>query len=315
MTPIDRNRSAFAPGAPPVRPTALNPLNPLDLAKAALEGIKDLPRDLQMGLDVFQATNLRELQRLFGGDAKPDRMSDGAFLGAKGKQFPPGTPLNQMPGVTPANNPTPQKTILYVNGIMTPAEGQLREMQAIADTSGAKVLGLHNATQGLVTDLVQCVTDKLDKGRNPAVDALADTVYTELKAGRDVHLMGYSQGGLITARALFDVRQRLRLEDGLSSAQAEERLGHVNVETFGAASTKYPDGPKYVHYINNADLVPTLTGLGGSVDPLSFLKDAGKGAVVHRFTGGNLNPISNHMVDTLYMPHRVPFEQARANRF
>jgi hypothetical protein len=57
MTPIDRNRSAFAPGASPVRPTALNPLNPLDLAKAALEGIKDLPRDLQMGLDVFQATN------------------------------------------------------------------------------------------------------------------------------------------------------------------------------------------------------------------------------------------------------------------
>ena len=47
--------------------------------------------------------------------------------------------------------------------------------------------------------------DKLDKGTNPAVDTLADTLYTELKAGHDVQLMGYSQGGLITARALFDV--------------------------------------------------------------------------------------------------------------
>ena len=67
-----------------------------------------------------------------------------------------------------------------------------------------------------------------------------------------------------------------------------------------------------MHYVNNADAVPTLTGLGGSVDPLQFMKDAGKGAVVHRFTDGNLNVISNHMLDTLYMKHRVSFDEARA---
>ena len=325
MTSIDRNRSGFAPApaaprtapaaAPTVAPQGFNPLNPLDLAKAALEGIKDIPRDIQMGLDVFQAAHLAELQRVFGGSAKPDRMADGHFLGAKGQQFPPGTPLNQMPGVTPANDISPKKTILYVNGIMTPAEGQLREMQAIADRSGAKVIGLHNATQGLVTDLVQCLTDKLDKGSNPAVDTLADTVYNELKSGRDVHLMGYSQGGLITARALFDVEQRLRLEDGMSKSQVEQLMSHLKVETFGAASTKYPDGPQYVHYVNNADLVPTLTGLGGSVDPLSFLKDAGKGAVVHRFSEGGLNLLKNHSLQETYLKHRVPFEQARQNQF
>ena len=70
-----------------------------------------------------------------------------------------------------------------------------------------------------------------------------------------------------------------------------------------------------MHYVNNADPVPTLTGLGGNADPLAFLKDAGKGAVVHRFTDGNLNPISNHMLDTLYMKHRVSFDEARAGRF
>ncbi len=42
---------------------------------------------------------------------------------------------------------------------------------------------------------------------------------------------------------------------------------------------------------------------------------AGKGAVVHRFTDGNLNLIGNHMMDTMYLKHRVPFEQARAGQF
>ncbi|MDY7227205.1 hypothetical protein [Hyalangium rubrum] len=318
MAPIDRSRNLVSQVSPQARQSvekaSLNPLEKVvDLAK---QGLEDLPRFVKMGADVFESSHLRELQRLFGnGSAKPDRMHDGQLVGTQGQTFAPGTPLGMIPGVTPKNNPNPSETILYVNGIMTPLEGQLGEMQSIADTSGAKVIGIHNSTQGLVADLAQCVGDKLDKGSNPAVDTLADTLYSELKAGRSVHLMGYSQGGLITARALDDVAKRLRIEDGLSQAQVEQTMSRLKVETFGAASTHYPDGPQYVHYINNADAVPTLTGLGGSVDPLAFAKDAGKGAVVHRFTDGNLNPISNHMLDTLYMQHRVPFEQARENQF
>ncbi|MBZ4418434.1 hypothetical protein [Myxococcus sp. RHSTA-1-4] len=314
MSLIDRSRNLFSPA--PAKTSAAAPKNLLDsVVDAAKQGLADIPRFVKMGADVFEASHLREVQRLFGGDAKPDRMSDGKFVGAKGQSFPPGTSLKDIPAVTPLDNPNPSKSILYVNGIMTPMEGQLREMQSIADTADARVIGIHNATQGLVTDLAQCVGDKLDKGHNPAVDTLADTVYNELKAGREVHLMGYSQGGLITARALFDVQRRLRIEDGMSKAQTEQLMSRLNVETFGAASTRYPDGPRYVHYINDADPVPTLTGLGGSIDPLAFLKDAGKGAVVHRFTDGNLNPISNHMLDTLYMKHRVDFDEARAGRF
>ncbi|GEL73464.1 hypothetical protein [Myxococcus virescens] len=315
MSPIDRSRSAVTP--PIAKAPTAAPKNALvgGVVDAIKGGIADVPRFIEMGKDVFQAAHVNELKRIFGGDAKPDRMSDGKFVGAKGQTFPPGTPLKDVPGVTPLDNPNPSKTILYVNGIMTPTSGQLSEMQAIAETADAKVVGIHNATQGLVADLAQCVADKLDKGRNPAVDTLADTLYSELKAGREVHLMGYSQGGLITARALDDVAKRLRIEDGMSQAQVEKTLGKLSVETFGAASTRYVDGPRYVHYVNNADPVPTLTGLGGSVDPTAFLKDAGKGAVVHRFTDGNANPISNHMLDTLYMKHRVDFDQARAGRF
>ena len=45
------------------------------------------------------------------------------------------------------------------------------------------MVGVHNATEGMGADLPQCVKDKLDKGTNPAVDTLADTVYSEIEGG------------------------------------------------------------------------------------------------------------------------------------
>lgn len=278
-------------------------------------GLDELAREFQMGVDAFKAGPLAKLEDMFGGDAVADSQFDGKMVGANGQTFPPGTALSDIPGVTPKNNPNPSETVIYTNGIETTLKGQGAEMQALADSTGAKVVGIHNATDGLVTDLAQCLTDKADIGTNKAVDTLADTVYSELKAGRDVHLVGYSQGGLDTARALFHVQQRLEAEDGMSPAQAEQTMSHIKAETFGAASFKYPDGPQYVHYINNADAVPTLTGLGGSVDPLEFAKDAGKGAVIHRYTDATPDLIANHMLASQYLTHRVPFDQARAGQF
>ena len=118
---------------------------------------------------------------IFGGNG--DKKFDGALVGAKGATFPPGTPLSQIPGVTPKNNPNPSETLIYVNGINNNKDVQFASMQQLADKTGANVVGVHNATEGMVADLAQCVTDKLDKGKNPAVDTMADTVYSELKGG------------------------------------------------------------------------------------------------------------------------------------
>ena len=244
-----------------------------------------------------------------------DKVYDGKLVGAGGQTFEPGTPLSQLPAVTPRNNPNATATLIYVNGIATDKGGQSGELQAIADRTGMKAIGIHNATEGMASDLIQAVKDKLDKGHNPAVDTLADTVYSELKAGRSVHLMGYSHGGLITSRALNDVARRLRIEDGMSKAQVEQTMSRLNVETFGAAACKYPDGPNYVHYVNDKDLVPTLFGLGGSgKSPADFLRDAGKGAKVHYFSEKNMFSGAHALADT-YLKHRAAFEDARAGRF
>ncbi|KFE70458.1 hypothetical protein [Hyalangium minutum] len=254
---------------------------------------------------VAQKANL--LGGLFGGD-KADKPFDGKLMGAGGQTFNPGTPLSQIPGVTPKNNPNPSETILYVNGIGDTKDKQAGSLQSIADATGAKLIGVHNATEGQAADVLQCINDKLDKGTNPAVDTLADTIYSELKAGRSVHVMGHSQGGLITSRALGDVARRLRAEDGLSQADTEKMLGKVNVETFGAAAWSYPDGPKYVHYVNDKDLVPGLFGLGAGA-----LDKPGKDAVVKHFSAGS-NMGESHGLTSSYLPARIPFEEARAGK-
>ncbi len=246
----------------------------------------------------------------------PDTVYDGLFVGANGQTLGAETPLNQIPSVKPNNGKVATETVIFVNGINTTKDSQAATLQKIANQEGLNVIGIHNATEGMVKDIGQSVKDKLDVGTNPAVDTLANTVYNEIKAGRDVHLLAHSQGGLITSRALTDVYQRLRAEDGLSKADAQKMLGKVNVETFGAAAGHYPDGPKYVHYINSNDPVPNLFGLGSKIDKYNPTLDPGKGAVVHHFKQGHWWSISGtHSFDSVYLPRRVPFEQARRGDF
>ncbi|MET0401433.1 MAG: hypothetical protein ABW123_03480 [Cystobacter sp.] len=312
MTTIDRNLGS--PGLRPATPTTPAEKKPVNTPSAAPVAAKTTPRN-----DAFDAggaargvaTN-KLLGGLFGGG---DKKYDGMLVGAKGETFKPGTPLSQIPGVTPRDNPKPTETFIYVNGIKNDKDDQFQSMQQLADRTGAKVIGVHNSTEGIVSDLAQSVKDKLDKGKNPAVDTMADTVYSELKAGRGVHLVAHSQGALVTSRALNDVADRLRLEDGMSKAQVEKAMSKVKVETFGGAAGHFPDGPQYVHYVNNKDIVPTWFGQGNGTGVDEWARDGGKGAVVRRFEqGGGLDFDKTHSFNDVYLKNRVPFEQARAGK-
>jgi hypothetical protein len=319
MNPIERGRNLInqvRTGAEKtIEKTTQAVGNVVEKAKDVAVNTGQQLNKLKDGFEDKAVQGAKAVQGFFGGGSQPDRVHDGKFLGANGQTFPPGTALADIPGVTPKNNPNPSQTVLYVNGINTTKEGQSASLESIAETTGAKVIGIHNATEGMGTDLAQCVKDKLDKGRNPAVDTLADTLYTELKAGRSVHLMAHSQGGLITSRALSHLEKRLRVEDGMSKADAQKLMSKLQVETFGAAATRYPDGPQYVHYVNRGDPVPDLFGLGPIPDKFNPIAHGGKGSVVHQFNDFKLNPIAAHGFESVYLQHRVPFDQARTGNF
>jgi hypothetical protein len=303
-------------------------LKPLEIGNQVRETVQDqVQRDIstvnnfventtESLSDVFASrtglsTALNPIAMRFSREETPsDRQFDGQFVGANGQTFDPNTPLGEIPAVEPAGGVRNNETLIYVNGIKTNVAGQSNSLQAIADNTGSRVVGVHNATAGFGADVLQSLGDKLDIGNNPAVDTLADTVYDELRAGRDVHLMAHSQGAIITSRALQDVKNRLMLEDGMTRSQAEALMNNVRVETFGGASRRYPDGPQYVHYVNRNDGVPQAFGLRSWLNPFAH---AGDGAVTHYFREGR--PIVSHGLEEFYLPERVPFEQARAGNF
>lgn len=243
-------------------------------------------------------------------EQRPDKQFDGFFVGANGQTFAPNTALSEIPAVTPNGGVRNNETLIYVNGIRTNVAGQSNSLQAIADNTGSRVVGIHNSTEGIGVDLLQSFGDKLDIGNNPAVDTLADTVYNELRSGREVHLMAHSQGALITSRALQDVKNRLMLEDGMSRGDAERLMNNIKVETFGGAARRFPDGPRYVHYVNRNDGVPQAFGLRSWLNPFAH---AGDNAVTHYFREGR--PLVSHGFEEFYLPERVPFEQARQENF
>lgn len=217
---------------------------------------------------------------------RSDIQHDGAWIGDQGSTTAMNGNAALVPALPRAGLQTSVPTV-YVNGILNSVADQARFMSGLADATGSAVYGIHNASQGIIGDVWQSLRDKLDLGRNPPVDAVAEYVHDQLVSGAPVNLVGHSQGALILSRALNDVRKQLLIEDGLSKQQVESLLSRVAVTTFGGASGHYPNGPQYTHYINRGDYVAMPAGLGLDLFPGIPLLHAGRGAKIIRFTDFN----------------------------
>src|SRR3954452_20359308 len=78
------------------------------VAEKAVDKVHDVAVDaghkIHNAVDGFENKAIggaKAVQGFFGGGTQADRVYDGQFVGAGGKTFPPGTPLKDMPGVTP----------------------------------------------------------------------------------------------------------------------------------------------------------------------------------------------------------------------
>jgi hypothetical protein len=234
---------------------------------------------------------------------KTDIRNDGKLVGVGGKTYAPNTDLRNMYAVTPQGGLRNNQTVIYTNGILNDVKVQAEGMQKIANLTGSRVVGVHNATQGPISDVLQSAGDKVNINDNLAAQTLSRTIRQELYAGRNVHLVGHSQGALVTSRALFDVRNQLKA-NGMDDAKINQVMGRISVETYGGAARFYPNGPQYKHYVNTRDAVPMAFGLGTQAMQNSGLSQPGRGAQVIRFDSGDLNPLKAHDLGTTYLNRR-----------
>lgn len=198
-------------------------------------------------------------------DTRDDIARDGRLLGARGKVYAPETGIARVDPVLPRRrrrDPSrdPAKApIVFVDGIMTDARLLQRVLQSMADRTGRAVIGVHNATRGICRDVLQCVLDKIGVGHNPPVETVANIIRDALSTGaKPPILVGHSQGALIVSRALDRVRRELLREH--TPAAAARLLRPFTVVTQGGASIGFPEGPRYIHVVNEVDAVPTIFG-------------------------------------------------------
>lgn len=202
-----------------------------------------------------------------GHPTRDSRKFDGYYVGQNGVR----QNVDHTGELEPVGAPQ-DKLCFYVNGINTSMTKQLEDMKNIAG-KGYRVLGVHNATAGMVRDIAQTVGDKFGIGDNPAVESVKNLLKHSFESGLGVSLIGHSQGATICCRALWEVRDEL-LKSGLNESQIASKFSNVELQTAGGVSTRYPDGPKYHHVVNSYDPVPRSLGLNS---PLPF-KKPGDGA-------------------------------------
>ena len=238
-----------------------------------------------------------------------DARFDGAFVGApkgggvNGTPHFSGTDWTQMQGIKPNNGkPSNGGKCLFVNGIKNTVDAQARTMQSISNKLGCEVVGVHNSTHGLVRDLGECGLDKMNVGSNGAHKTMRDAIYNHVSGDhhkQPLNIIAHSQGGIITSRALRDVKHQLKTDHpDWSKQQLQERMSHVFVQTNGGGAQRYPSGPHYEHNINQFDPVGQLPGIGGGV-----FGDLGKRGEVRHFSGGTHGMIKG------YVDHLKPLVQ------
>lgn len=196
-------------------------------------------------------------------DQRPPLETDGFWVGRGKLAHPPGADPAAVAAIRPAQGPVAGRAY-YVNGQGNFPDEAYTMLQQYADRTGREVVGIYNGAEAGPWDPInylQPVADKFGLPPHPPIHSVEKLIWSHLRSGEPVQLAGHSHGGLIIARALERVEARLKAE-GHTPRQVRRMLAPITVETLGGAGAQFPDGPRYVHYVNRADSIPMLFGVG-----------------------------------------------------
>ncbi|PCI42362.1 MAG: hypothetical protein COB51_13040 [Moraxellaceae bacterium] len=204
---------------------------------------------------------------------------DGFFVGSNGCAYDPSLfKAENITAVEPTNGSTLENTtpIFVVNGGFATLDELINRLQATADAKQRPVIGIYNAYLDLLGEFL-----KLFDLINPSAATFRDEAFEQINDGHRVTLHGISQAGFIISRSLIQLKFIIWLYNPFSESRRNELIGLVDVEVVGGLGVYFPDGPRYVHYVNERDWLPYLSGI--------MIPNAhpGEGAVIATFNYQN----------------------------
>lgn len=155
----------------------------------------------------------------------------------------------------------------YVNGFVGSKDYYDPSIQKIADTMGSHVLGvINNQESSIVVDLQKALAGRLhhalgEKAEKKAVTNLKECIldFHENFPDKDIRILAYSQGTIITKNSIELLRKEIPEEDWLSLSRK------LKVELYGAAQHLWPSDVSVVEYMHKKDYVPGLTQIPDTV--------------------------------------------------
>jgi hypothetical protein len=151
--------------------------------------------------------------------------------------------------------------IIFVNGINCDEKIAVEQGAHFSEACESPVFLLYNQSIHLVHDVAESVTDKIGLTRKPAAEALSRLLLEAFEQTAPLHLAAHSHGAVVVSQGISYAIDEIKKRGPDQASKFNEWLGSMTVETFGGAATQYPDGPRYIHYVDPRDLISWFAGV------------------------------------------------------
>ncbi|MGB5235791.1 MAG: hypothetical protein WBN85_11540 [Candidatus Macondimonas sp.] len=181
------------------------------------------------------------------------RAMDGFFLGRDICLYDPAlVSPERVPAFRGSRAPKDGPIMFYINGANGSPWVTSVDIAALVERSQIVVVGIfYYTTQLDAADF----TPRIPSG--PAVRTLKGVIDTSLARGEPLHIRADSAGTAVVSEAISHVTEDLK-KYSRQPGDWLQPLDFLRVETVGALVKSFPDGPRYIHYVNKRDLIPKL---------------------------------------------------------
>lgn len=188
---------------------------------------------------------------------------EGFFLGEDRCLYDPASiSPDRVPAFRGSRAPENGPIMFYINGANGSPKEVSRNIQELADSSQIAVVGILYYPNNSI-DPLKDLLPKTSAG--PATDTLQQVINTSLQQGEPVHIRAGSAGTVVVSEAIARVKRELtRHGRRPGDRDRNQPLDLMRVETHGTIARDFPDGPRYIHYVNLLDPVPNSLGINAA---------------------------------------------------